>query len=886
MENHQNKATEQLFVLPSPSGKLDGASLPGLPLPLTRLLGRAQEVEEGARLLHNTQVRLLTVTGTGGVGKTRVALAIAAQVQHDFSDGVCLFNLAPVQDAAFVLPTLLEAFSFQQKSAHPPLEELISSLRTRRLLLVLDNFEQVIGASPLLVALLASCPALKIVVTSRERLHVRGEYELELQPLALPGPQMSVGPEALAQYGAIELFVERAQATLPSFQVTAENAPLVVAICQRLDGLPLALELAAARLGVLSLQALHQRLTRRLALLTRGPRDLPTRQQTLRATLQWSYDLLTPLEQRIYRRLSAFVGGCTLPLLAAISAWPESEMATLEDTAASLLGKHLLMRREQEHDEPRFVMLETMREFGWEQLVVCQEAEMVRAAQARYFVQLVEAAASSSGSEQEDWFDLLEWERENLRMMLQWLVEHAEQEHNAEMALRLAGAIARFWTVRWYRWSSSQERDWVERTLGLKVEVSPRIKARALQAAAWLALVQDDGEQAERFYQESLHCFGQAGDARGSAVASYWLGYLAWVVHQDEKQAQALLAQCSRLTKDDPMLLALARMTAGNMALDRGELMEAQTYLEQSVALCRTTQQKKPLARALRSLGRLRFAQGKTTDARALFEESLALCRETKEAFHQARALDLLGQLELEQGNAEMAQSWLEEARCSYHALGTQRHLAWTSLHLAEAAREQEKDEVAHACYRKSLELFERLNETAGMASVLRSWGQLAARQHRLQWAARLWGAGQVWSQRRSSQHFSLPVDHLRPTGANNGPVVAIVRQQLGSQAFTAAWEEGQGMSPARFLAAQALHEPVASQAPVPRRREAGSSHLTEREIEVLRLVARGHTDAQIAEALVISPRTVHAHLRSIYSKLSLSSRFAAIRYALDAHLL
>ncbi|WP_201376604.1 tetratricopeptide repeat protein [Ktedonobacter robiniae] len=886
MENHQNKTTEQLFPLPSPSGKLDGASLPGLPLPLTRLLGRAQEVEEGERLLHNTQVRLLTVTGTGGVGKTRVALAIAAQVQHDFSDGVYLFNLAPVQDASFVLPTLLEAFSFQQKSAHPPLEELIISLRTRHLLLVLDNFEQVIGASPLLVELLTSCPALKVVVTSRERLHVRGEHELELQPLALPGPQMPVGPEALAQYGAIALFVERAQATLPSFQMTAENAPLVIAICQRLDGLPLALELAAARLGVLSLHALHQRLTRRLTLLTNGPRDLPARQQTLRATLQWSYDLLTPLEQRTYRRLSAFVGGCTLPILAAISAWPESETATLEDTATSLLGKHLLVRREQEHDEPRFVMLETVREFGWEQLVVCQEAEMVRAAQARYFVQLAEAAASSSGSEQENWFERLEWERENLRMTLQWLVEHAEQEHNAEMALRLAGAIARFWTVRWYRWSSSQERDWVERTLGLSVEVSPKIKARALQAAAWLALVQDDGEQAERFYQESLRCFGEAEDARGSAMASYWLGYLAWVVHQDGKQAQSLLAQCSRLTKDDPTVLALARITAGNIALDQGEFTEAQTCLEQSVALCRMTKQKKNLARALRSMGRLRFAQGETRDAHSLFEESLALCRETKEAFHQARALDLLGQLELEQGNAELAQPWLEEARRSYHALGTQRHLAWASLRLAEAARQQEKYEVAHACYRKSLELFERLNETEGIASVLRSWGQLAARQHKLQWAVRLWGASQVWSQRKTLPHFSLPVDHLQPTGANNEPVVAAVRQQLGPQTFTAAWEEGQGMSPARFLASQALHEPVASQSPTPLRREVGPSHLTEREIEVLRLVARGHTDAQIAEVLVISPRTVHAHLRSIYSKLGLSSRFAAIRYALDAHLL
>src|SRR5581483_7064930 len=478
---------------------------------------------------------------------------------------------------------------------------------------------------------------------------------------------------------------------------------------------PLALELAAARLGVLSLHTLHQRLTRRLTLLTNGPRDLPTRQQTLRATFQWSYDLLTPLEQRTYRRLSAFVGGCTLPILAAVSAWLESETATLEDTVTSLLSKHLLVRREQEHDEPRFVMLETVREFGWEQLVVCQEAEMVRAAQARYFVQLAEAAASSSESEQEDWFDRLEWERENLRMTLQWLVEHAEQEHNAQMALRLAGAIARFWTVRWYRWSSSQERDWVERTLGLKVEVSPEIQARALQAAAWLALVQDDGEQAERFYQESLHCFGKAEDARGSAVASHWLGYLAWVVHQDGQQAQSLLAQCSRLAEDDSIMLALARTTAGNIALDQGELTEAQTCLEQSAALCRTTKQKKYLARALRSLGRLRFAQGKTTDARPLFEESLALCRETKEAFHLARALDLLGQLELAQGNAELAQPWLEEAHRSYHALGTQRHLAWASLRLAEAARQQEKYAVAHACYRKSLELFERLNEAEGI---------------------------------------------------------------------------------------------------------------------------------------------------------------------------
>ena len=395
------------------------ARLNNLPAQSMPLIDREQEMARICQLLRCADVRLLTLTGTGGVGKTRLGLEIAARLFDEFAEGVCLVPLATISDPDLVVPTIAQALEVREVGGWPLMERLKAYLHNQQLLLFLDNFEQVLMAAPLLSELLQGCPGLKLLVTSRAVLHVYGEHEFHVLPFPVPDLSHLPEGEALAQYAAIALFLQHAQAVKPGFQMTPANAHAIASICARLDGLPLAIELAAARVKLFSPQALLARLTHRLEVLTSGAQDVPARQQTLRNTLAWSYNLLDAGEQRLFRRLSVFAGGCTLEAVEAMYTTLGDMAAPVLDGVASLIDKSLLQKVEQEDEELRLLMLETVREYGLACLAASGELEATRQAHALYYLALAEEAETKlEGLQQTVW---LEREHDNLRAAKQWL---------------------------------------------------------------------------------------------------------------------------------------------------------------------------------------------------------------------------------------------------------------------------------------------------------------------------------------------------------------------------------------------------------------------------------------------------------------------------------
>ncbi|CAA9560673.1 MAG: hypothetical protein AVDCRST_MAG49-2527 [uncultured Thermomicrobiales bacterium] len=604
-----------------------------LPAPLAPLVGRRREITAVTALLRDGDVRLVTLTGPGGVGKTRLALSAAAAVAPEFYDGVRFVSLAPVVDPVMVVATLARAVGAREDGDRPLLERLALALGGQRLLLVLDNFEQVVEAAPLVGDLLRACPSLTALVTSRVRLRVSGEREYLVLPLGLPAFDATPTVDEATRSDAVRLFVGRAQAANPGFVVTSENVGAIAGICWRLDGVPLAIELAAARVKILSPAALLSRLERRLPLLTGGPRDAPDRQRTMRDAIAWSHDLLLAEERALFRRLSVFTGGCTVEAARAVGD-PEGDLGVEDlDLLASLVDKSLLRLVELTDGEPRFAMLETIREFGLERLAESGEEEVTRAAHARYYLALAERTEPDiyRGRDLGRLLGALEAEHANLGAALAFLTATGDSDG----ALRLAGALAPFWLFHSHR---GEGRRWLERALdpAWRAQASAATRARALGGAATLAFTQGDYARAGAFADENLAVRQELGDSVGIATALNLSGAV--------RRAQGAFDPAAACFEEalalfdaigDPGWIALARNNLGILAHWRGDPVRAAVLLREAIALYRTAGDRYAygVAAALSDLALVTCDRGDHAGAAALFGESLARWREvgTKE---------------------------------------------------------------------------------------------------------------------------------------------------------------------------------------------------------------------------------------------------------------
>jgi predicted ATPase/DNA-binding CsgD family transcriptional regulator len=855
-------------------------NLPGL---LTPLIGRQQEIQTVCTLLRRPEVRLVTLTGTGGVGKTRLGLQAATDLLDDFAAGVCFVPLASISDPDLVIATIAQTLGVKEAGEQLLSDLLQAYVRDRHLLLLLDNFEQVLAAAPGLADLLTGCPHLKILVTSRAVLHIRSEHEFPVPSLELPDLTHPPESEGLSQYAAVALFLQCAKAARSDFRLTPTNALTIAEICVRLDGLPLAIELAAARIKLLPPQALLARLGHRLQVLTGGARDAPLRQQTLRDTLTWSYDLLDAGEQRLFRRLSVFVGGCTLEAVEGIYTALGERPADVLDGVASLIDKSLLRQVDQEREEPRLLMLAIIREYGLEVLASTGEMERIRRAHAHYYLRLSEDAETEiGGPQQAAWLDRLEREHDNLRAALQWSLEQAGNEQATEddrsmvTALRLGGALREFWRVHG---NISEGRNFLERALAASEGIEASVQAKAFIAAANLAYIQSDYDRTETLCKESLALYRELEDQPGIAFSVYLLGNVAWI-RGDTTTARSLLVESLALARavDDEQRAAWSLFVQGLLESSQGEYTRARALFEESLAIHRETQNKRGIAHALSQLAQVRIvSQSDQAGVPSLLEECLAISREIGFKEGIAASFWLSGQVALGQGDLVTAHSLAEKSVALYKEMG---HLHGTAESLSAFGKvlAAEADyAAARTRYEEGLGISGALGEKWISATCLLGLGEVVAAQRQLAWAAQLWGAADVL---RDTIGVPIPPVEL----ADYERSLSAARVHLGERAFAAAWSQGRSMTPEQAVAAQG-QKPTPSPTKTAALLPTYPAGLTAREVEVLRLVAGGLTDVQIAEKLVLSPRTVHAHVSSIYSKLGLTSRSAATRFAMERHL-
>lgn len=655
----------------APPGIQAGLSPTNLYRPPTSFIGREREVARVRELLARDDVRLLTLTGPPGIGKTRLSIE-AASGMGGFEDGLFFVPLAPVGDSELVVPTIARILEVREQRGQGLLAALAAYLRDRHMLLVLDNFEQVTQAGPVLAELLLAAPRLKILVSSRAVLRIYGEHSLLVPPMSLPAEGEAPRARRMVEYEAVRLFVTRAQAARPDFELTEENAPQVAGICARLDGLPLAIELAASRVRTLSPAGLLSRLGSKLDLLSAGMRDLPPRQQTLRGAVDWSYDLLGEEERALLRRVSVFVGGCTLE--AAEECAGVGEPVLPRDDVLSLIESLLdksLLRRDESGGEPRFWMLEIIRDYGLEKLEESGEAVALRQMQASYFLAMVEQAEPElQGQGQAGWLARLESEHENLRAVIRRSLDAGD----IDTAARLGGGLRRFWYLRGHL---TEGRRWLEEILAHGSSLSPDLRAGTLHAVGTLAWSQGDYPSARHFFEESLQIRRELGDTHGIADLLNNLGVVA-LPQGDVDAARAMHEESLALFRElgDRWGASMALANLGLVALHRQDCDAAGALLTESLQIRRSLGDKQSIAQSLNNLGTVMRCKGQYDLAYELHGESLEIFVELEDRWSIALCHANMGFARLSQGRYIEARGLLREGLSLFRELDVRQGVA------------------------------------------------------------------------------------------------------------------------------------------------------------------------------------------------------------------